>query len=202
MVVKVDNQRIVILLLVVIILLLLGITLTNSISKEKSHLEIQNKTVIEGNSLIVKLTDEQGLAISNASVNIKSSDGNGIDEDITTDSEGRAELKLDKEGNYSIECTFDGGGKYSSCSLSDTVKVEKASTKLLNEETSSSSGSRPGLSEDGYSYYPESGPAVDRYGVTREEAIARNMHYVPLEIDGEDIGGYVAYDPVNGGYHT
>ena len=62
-----------------------------------------------------------------------------------------------------------------------------------------------GLSQDGYSYYPTSknAPDVDYYGTTREEAMSKNMRYIPLVIEGGvDAGGYVPYDPANGCYHT
>ena len=73
------------------------------------------------------------------------------------------------------------------------------------EETNNENFEDEGLSPDGYSYYPTSknAPDVDRYGITREYAIAHNMHYIHHVIDnGEDVGGYTAYDTLNGGYHT
>ena len=58
-----------------------------------------------------------------------------------------------------------------------------------------------GLSDDGYSFYPTDShmPNVDSHGTTREYAIAHNMHYIPAS--GDNPGGYVAYDPINGCYH-
>ena len=58
-----------------------------------------------------------------------------------------------------------------------------------------------GLSEDGYSFYPTCSamPDVDSHGITREYAIEHNMHYI--QGSGDNPGGYVSYDSINGCYH-
>ena len=101
-----------------------------------------------------------------------------------------------------MECKFDGNSQYSSVSMSDNVTVEKATTEVVNEDKTNNYDSVSGLSDDGYSYYPSSGPAVDSRGYTRENAIANNWHYIPQTIDGQDAGVYVPYDSKAGSYHT
>lgn len=201
-----ENQKIIIVLLCIIIALLaiMVVMFSPSLAKEDSKLAIENTTINEGDSLVVLLTDNQGVSISDETVNIKLTDEDGatIDEDVTTDSKGKAKLKVEKSGKYSVECTFNGEGKYSGCSLSGSIEVKKATTEIVSEGKTSNFDSVSGLSEDGYSYYPEYGPAVDSLGTTREYAIANNWHYIPQTIDGMNAGSYVPYDSVNGCYHT
>jgi hypothetical protein len=85
--------------------------------------------------------------------------------------------------------------KYKESSISKQISINPVQTTTQSSQSS-------GLSEDGYSYYPQSGPAVDTMGITREYAIANNMHYIPGRIDGVDVGVYVPYDAKAGCYHT
>lgn len=175
-----------------------------SMAKEETRLAIADDTIDVGDSLVVVLSDVHGVTIADATINVKLTDEDGItiDEDITTSSKGKAKLKMEEKGKYSVECTFDGEGKYAASSLSDNIKVKKVSTKTVSEKKTSNFDSVSGLSEDGYSYYPEYGPAVDSLGTTREDAIANNWHYIPQTIDGQNAGLYVPYDSNAGCYHT
>ena len=200
-----DNNRIIIILLCVIIaILVVGVVVFSQSSKEDSNLAIADKKISAGDSLAVKLTDSNGKAIANQTVNVKltDKDGTGIDEDITTDSNGNAKFKMKDEGKYSVKCGFDGNGQYASSSTAGNISVKKATTKEINDEKTSNYDSVSGLSSDGYSYYPQSGPKVDSMGQSREYAIANNMHYIPQTIDGMDAGVYVPYDSKAGCYHT
>ena len=165
-------------------------------AKEKSNLKIADKKINVGDSLVVKLTDSQGNPISNETINIKLTDKDGItiDEKITTNSNGKAKFTMEEMGKYSVECRFDGNGKYASASITDNITVEKAATKVVSEEQTSSLTSS---ASDDSSY----GPAVDSEGVTREQAEANNMKYMETNIDGEQVGVYVRYDPNSGSYH-
>ena len=162
------------------------------------------KTINAGDSLVVKLTDCYGNPISNETINIKltDKDGKSINKDIKTNSKGKVKYKIDEKGTYSVECKFNGNDQYASNSVLENVSVKKATTNLVSEDKTSNYDSVSGLSEDGYSYYPSSGPAVDSMGQTREQAIAKNMHYIPQTIDGRDSGVYVPYDSKAGCYHT
>ena len=109
---------------------------------------------------------------------------------------------MEEKGKYSVECKFNGNGQYSSSSAQGNVSVKKATTEEISEEKTSNYDSVSGLSDDGYSYYPDSGPAVDSVGQTREYAKANNMRYIPQTIDGMDAGVYAPYDSKAGCYHT
>lgn len=201
-----ENKNIIIFLIVIIVILAAAVSVTffQQMTKEKSNLKIPDKTINVGNSLIVSLSDSQGNPIANETIKIKLTDKDGItiDEKIKTNSKGKAKFKMTEKGKYSVECKFDGNGKYSSSSVSGNVSVKEATTKVVNNEKTSKGNLASGLSGDGYSYYPSSGPAVDSMGKTREYAIANNWHYIPQTIDGRDAGVYVPYDSKAGCYHT
>jgi hypothetical protein len=178
-------------------------------SKEDSNLAIADKKISAGDSLAVKLTDSNGKAIANQTVNVKltDKDGTGIDEDITTDSNGNAKFKMKDEGKYSVKCGFDGNGQYASSSTAGNITVKKATTEVVNEEKTSTTTHTSKYASDG-SIYPEYGPEVDSQGITREYAIAHNMHYVESTVDGDrpgemvTVGGYTKPDPNTGYYHN
>lgn len=200
-----ENKNIIAILIVIVLILAVAVCLVlNDMSKEDSNLAIAGKTINAGDSLVVKLTDGSGNPISNETVNIKlmDKDGKSVDKDIRTNSKGKAKFKMEDVGTYSVECKFNGNNRYSSSSVSGNVSVEKATTKLVSEDKTSNYDSVSGLSGDGYSYDSSGGPAVDSQGTTREEAEAKNMHYIPQTIDGRDAGMYVPYDPKAGTYHT
>lgn len=200
------NKIIIIALLCVIIALLIVMAIMFSplMAKDASNLAIDDKEINEGDSLVVKLSDANGNPLSNETINIKLTDKEGktIDEDVTTNSKGHANLNIREAGDYSVVCSFNGNNQFSSTSTAGNVTVKKATTEVVNDEKSSNYDSVSGLSEDGYSYYPSSGPAVDAAGITREYAIANNWHYIPQTIDGQNAGIYVPYDSANGCYHT
>ncbi|MDD6776984.1 MAG: hypothetical protein PUD86_06800 [Methanobacteriaceae archaeon] len=199
------QKSIIVVLSVIIVILIICVAMfALPTFKEESKLAIVDKTIDEGGKLVVVLTDTHGIGLPDATINIKLTDEDGItiEEDVTTNDKGKAKLKVEEKGKYSVECTFDGKGKYAASSLSDNIKVKKVSTKTVSEKKTSNFDSVSGLSEDGYSYYPEYGPAVDSLGTTREDAIANNWHYIPQTIDGQNAGLYVPYDSNAGCYHT
>lgn len=200
-----ENDKIIIVLLCIIVAILsvMAVMFSSSLAKDDSNLEIANATICEGDSLVVLLTDNRGVSISDNAVNIKltDEDGNAITRDCTTNSEGQAKLKVDKKGKYSVECRFDGNNQYSASSLSANITVENAKTEVVDEQQTSTVTHASKYASDG-SIYPEYGPEVDSQGITRQYAIANNMHYIELDIDGELVGGYTAYDPAAGCYHS
>lgn len=216
---KKDNQRsmpqirqktiIVILCIIIVILVVCVAMLSITMLKEETKLAISDKTLEEGDPIVVVLTDTHGIGLTNATINVKLTDENGvtIDEDVTTDSKGNAKLKVNESGKYTVECTFKGEGKYSDCSLSENIEVENATAKVVTDEQTSTTDHSGKYAPDG-SIYPEYGPEVDQYGVTREYAIANNWNYIEIKVDGdnpgeyEDVSGYFPYDPVAGCWHT
>ncbi|WP_295116145.1 type IV pilin [uncultured Methanobrevibacter sp.] len=206
-----ENKNIIIFLIVIIVILAaaVGVMFFQQMTKEKSNLKIPDKTINVGNSLIVSLSDSQGNPITNETIKIKltNKDGITIDEKIKTNSKGKAKFKMEEKGKYSVECTFDGNNQYSSSSVSGNVSVKKATTELVNEKQTSTTTHSSKYAPDG-GIYPEYGPEVDNQGITREYAIANDMHYVEITVDGDrpgeyvTVGGYTARDPNNGKYHT
>ena len=200
-----SNQKTIIAILCIIIAILIVCVAMLSIQmlKEESKLAISDKTIAEGDSIVVVLTDAQGIGLSNATVKIKLTNEEGVttDKDVTTNSKGKAKLKIEESGKYTAECSFNGDGKYSACSISDSVEVEKATTELVSEEQTSTTTHSSKYAPNG-GIYPEYGPEVDSQGITREYAIANDMHYLELTIDGRTVGGYTAIDPNTGTYHT
>ena len=198
-----NNQKTIIAILCIIIVILIVCVAIFALPmfKEESKLAIADKTIDEGDKLVVVLTDAHGIGLPNATINIKLTDKDGItiDEDVTTNDKGKAKLKVEEKGKYSVECTFKGEGKYATSSLSDNIKVEKPTTEIVKEEQTTTHTSK--YAPNG-GIYPEYGPEVDSQGITREYAIAHDMHYIEMEIDGRTVGGYTAVDPNTGTYHT
>lgn len=204
-----QKKIITVLLIVIAVLIIICMALFLPLTGEHSTLTIGDDTIYAGDSLVVVLSDDGGNAISNQTIHVKLTDGDGktIDESIVTDSEGKAKLSIDDKGKYSVECRFDGNGEYSSSSMSGEITVEDAQTTVVGEEQTSTNVHSSKYASDG-SIYPEYGPAVDSQGITREYAIANDMHYIEMTVDGDHpgeyvtVGGYVAYDPAAGCYHT
>lgn len=200
-----ENQKTIIIVLgiIVAILVVAVIMVSPLMVKEGCSLTINDNSIKAGDSLIVSLEDGKGNAISNRTINVKLTDKDGLEitKDVVTNSKGKAKLKVEDVGKYSAECTFAGDEKFSSASLSDNVTVKAAKTKLVSEEQTSTATHSSKYAPDG-GIYPEYGPEVDSQGITREEAIAKDMHYLELNIDGKAVGGYTAYDPAAGCYHT
>jgi hypothetical protein len=137
-----DNKTVIILLCVIIAILIVGVVMFSPLmAKEKSNLAISDKELNVGDSLTVTLSDDDGVAMANQTVKIRLTDKDGItiDEDITTDSKGKAKLKVDEKGKYSVECKFDGDGKYASSSTAANLTVKKATTEVVNEDKTSDS---------------------------------------------------------------
>lgn len=201
-----ENENVIVLLVIIIVILavVVGLMASKSLAKEDSRLEIENKKIGLGDSMLFRLTDSTGNPISNQTVHIRCTDKDGIsvEGDVATNIEGKAKFKVDEIGNYSVECGFGGNDKYASSSVKGNVEVEKLTTEVVSQEKTNNYDSVSGLSADGYSYYPESGPAVDSMGMTREEAVSKNWHYIPQTIDGQDAGVYVPYDSKANCYHT
>ena len=205
-----ENKNIIIMLVVIIVVLAAAVgVMSQQLAKEKSNLKIADKKVNVGDSLVVKLTDSQGNPISNQTVNIKLTYKNGtaIDKKTPTNSKGKAKFTMEEKGKYSVECRFDGNDKYASSSITDNITVEKATTKVVGEDQTSTTTHASKNAPDG-GIYPEYGPEVDAQGITREYAIAHDMHYLEITVDGDrpgeyvTVGGYTARDPNNGLYHT
>ena len=140
-----ENQKIIIILLVIIIAILaVGVVMFSPFAaKEDSNLSIDDKKINEGDLFSVTLTDSNGSAISNATVNIKLTDEDGtlIDKNITTNDNGKAKFKMKEKGKYSVECSFNGDDKFASSSTAGNLTVKKVKTESISKETSTSTDS-------------------------------------------------------------
>ena len=198
-----NNNAIIILLLTIVIMLVMGLfVFSSSIFGQDSNIIINAMDSIDNNGqFTVQLTDNAGNPIINQEIEIVFTNANGgsVTKKSITDSSGMAYVQLSdlSTGEYTVECTFNGNGDYKGSSASKVITITAPTTSSPSKTSESS-----GLSEDGYSYYQEYGPAFDASGRSREYAIANNWHYIPQRIDGQDAGLYVPYDPQAGCYHT
>jgi hypothetical protein len=195
-----NNYTRIIVICICIIIIVAGICAIFIESKKDCTLTITNEEFTEDNPLIIKLTDSKGNSIPDKTVEISFSNNEAsYDFTDTTNEEGSITVtQTFNLGTYNVTCNFEGDDKYNPASDTKMITIKAKPKSTINNHNHES-----GLSEDGYSYYPEYGPAVDSLGYTREYAIAHNWHYIPGRTDdGYDIGMYVPYDSVAGCYHT
>ena len=206
-----ENRNVILILVAIIAVLaiLVGFMASQSLAREDSSLAIESKNISPGESLLVRLTDSAGNPISNETVHIKCTDKDGVtvEKDATTNVYGKAKFKIDEVGTYSVECGFGGNSQYASSSVNGNVEVEKATTEVVDQQQTSTVTHSSKYAPNG-GIYPEYGPEVDSHGITREYAIANDMHYIEITVDGDrpgemvTVGGYTRYDPAAGCYHT
>ena len=164
-----------------------------NMSKQDTQLKFKsNSTLNEGDSIKIKLSDANGTAIANQTVNITVTDNDKASDNqsVETNEKGIATLKLDKDaGKYTVIVIYNGNDKYNGCNATKKITVEE---KVVQAEATSS----------------QSGPEVDAQGITKEYAIANDMHYLEITVDGDrpgeyvTVGGYTARDSNTGTYHT
>lgn len=140
-----ENKNIIIILLIVIVILAaaLGVMLlSQSEAKPDTKIAItSNVTLHEGDKLKIKLTDINGTGISNQTVNVTITDGDGVSShfSVVTNSKGIGTLKLDKDaGNYTVNCTYGGNDKYAGNSTSKKLTIEEGVVETPVYEQSSS----------------------------------------------------------------
>ena len=102
-----ERDKIIIIALIAIIAILLVsiIAIMPNIMKKDTQVTINSKSTLnEGDSIKIRLIDENGVAIANQNVNISINNGTVTDyHSITTDNQGIGKLELDKKaGSYEI----------------------------------------------------------------------------------------------------
>ncbi len=138
------NQIIIIALIVVIIALLVGMAamLMPNMSKQDTQLKFKsNSTLNEGDSIKIKLSDANGTAIANQTVNITVTDNDKASDyqSVETNEKGIATLKLDKDaGKYTVIVIYNGNDKYNGCNATKKITVEE---KVVQAEATSSQSS-------------------------------------------------------------
>lgn len=189
----VDNNKLIIYVLVAIVIVLLVaiIAVMPHANKQITNLTFENgQELNEGDSIQFKLTDANGTALANQTVNITVTDKDRISDyhSVVTNGEGIGTLKLDKSaGEYNITISYSGNDKYLNSSLTQKFTVKKAVTESIS---STNNGD-----------YLE-GPAVDDLGITKEQVMrAERISGLDVKYDAKS-GIYVQYDPKTGTYHT
>ena len=152
------NKMIILALIVVIAALLVGMafTMMPNMAKQDTKLKFKNNsTLAEGDSLKVKLTDANGTAIANQTINvtIKDKDGTSDYHSVETNEKGVGTLKIDKDaGKYDVTVSYGGNDKYNGCNATKkiTIKKEEVVQEEVVESTVEQSNSEPQyIGEDG-----------------------------------------------------
>jgi len=87
-----------------------------------------NATLTEGNSLKIKLTDVNGTAIANQTVNVTVTDENSTSGyySVVTDGNGTGKLKLDNDpGKYNITISYGGNDNYTGCNVTQKITIKE-----------------------------------------------------------------------------
>ena len=155
-----DKHKIIILALIVVIAALLvgmAFTMMPNMAKQDTKLKFKsNSTLTEGDSLKIKLTDANGTAIADQTINITIKDKKGASDNhsVVTNEKGVGTLKLDKNsGKYNVTVSYGGNDKYNGCNVTkkitvEEVSVEDAQLKSDNSDSSSQSGDSDSSSQN------------------------------------------------------
>lgn len=154
-----DKNKIIILALIVVIAALLvgmAFTMMPNMAKQDTKLKFKNNsTLAEGDSVKIKLTDANGTAIANQTINvtIKDKDGTSDYHSVETNEKGVGTLKIDKDaGKYDVTVSYGGNDKYNGCNATKkiTIKKEEVVQEEVVESTVEQSNSEPQyIGEDG-----------------------------------------------------
>ena len=137
-----NTRDLIIICFTAILLLSLGIfILFNSNGGDTSILTMTNSpTLTEGDSLILKLNDENGSAIPNqkTEINLTHKD-NGITENFTLKTNSNGECKLEDlpAGNFSLIAKYYGSKHYKESTISGDLTVNKKASNSNNKTNSS-----------------------------------------------------------------
>ena len=146
------NKMIILALIVVIAALLVGMafTMMPNMGKQDTKLKFKsNSTLTEGDSLKVKLTDANGTAIANQTVNIIiiTNKNKSTDHSVVTNEKGVGTLKMDKDaGKYNVTVSYGGNDKYNGCNVTKKITIEEkvAEAQVTSSSSGGSSDNDPG----------------------------------------------------------
>ena len=160
----VRDKIIILALIAFIALLLVGMAamMIPNMTKQDTKLKFKsNSTLTEADSLKIKLTDMNGTAIANQTVNITFKNKNGAKDyhSVMTNENGVGSLKLDKDaGKYDVTISYGGNDKYNGCNDTKKITVEEK----VNQAESSPSSSTPSV----YAYKSDGTPMYSQEEVT------------------------------------
>lgn len=191
-----NNKIIIGVLVAIIIALLAGILVSMpNLTKTDSVLEIiSNDTIAEGDSLQIKLTDSNGTALANQTVNITITDADKASDyhSVVTNDEGVGELKLEKDaGEYDLAVSYGGSDVYNACNATEKVTIKE---KVVEAQTSSISSSNTpydinNLPPSNDPYPETSREQVDEYTVMQKYEDGY-ISYVDLRTGKRTSGGF------------
>ena len=194
-----ERDKIIIIALIAIIAILLVsiIAIMPNIMKKDTQVTINsNSKLNEGDSIKIRLIDENGVAIANQNVNISINNGTVTDyHSITTDNQGIGKLELDKKaGSYDVCVIYSGNGNYKGCNATKMIKIEEVAE--AEPTYTQSAPTAYAYQSDGTPMYSQS--EVDRY-MSHKYGPGTNYHigsngYVDMDEPGFDnAGNWIGY---------
>ena len=189
-----ERDKIIIIALIAIIAILLVsiIAIMPNIMKKDTQVTINSKSTLnEGDSIKIRLIDENGVAIANQNVNISINNGTVTDyHSITTDNQGIGKLELDKKaGSYDVCVIYSGNDNYKGCNATKMIKIEEVAE--AEPTYTQSAPTAYAYQSDGTPMYSQS--EVDRY-MSHKYGPGTNYHigsngYVDMDEPGFDNAG-------------
>lgn len=194
-----ERDKIIIITLIAIIAILLVsiIAIMPNIMKKDTQVTINSKSTLnEGDSIKIRLIDENGVAIANQNVNISINNGTVTDyHSITTDNQGIGKLELDKKaGSYDVCVIYSGNDNYKGCNATKMIKIEEVAE--AEPTYTQSAPTAYAYQSDGTPMYSQS--EVDRY-MSHKYGPGTNYHigsngYVDMDEPGFDnAGNWIGY---------
>lgn len=194
-----ERDKIIIIALIAIIAILLVsiIAIMPNIMKKDTQVTINSKSTLnEGDSIKIRLIDENGVAIANQNVNISINNGTVTDyHSITTDNQGIGKLELDKKaGSYDVCVIYSGNDNYKGCNATKMIKIEEVAE--AEPTYTQSAPTAYAYKSDGTPMYSQS--EVDRY-MSHKYGPGTNYHigsngYVDMDEPGFDnAGNWIGY---------
>lgn len=148
------NRIIIIALIVIIVALLVGLAamMVPNMGKQDSKLTFKgNSTLVQGDSLKIKLTDANGTAIANQTVNvtITNKDGTVDYHSVVTNAKGVGTLKVDKDaGKYDVTIMYGGSDNYNGCNATKKITIEEKVAEATVEHVNSKDSSNNVQNDD------------------------------------------------------
>lgn len=131
-----------VLVAIVIVLLVALAAIIPQANKQNTILTFENGHEFnEGDSIQIKLTDANGTALANKTVNVTITDGNKANYyySVVTDDNGIGTLKLDKSaGEYNVTLSYDGNNGYKSCNETQKITIKEKATQTEQTTTEDS----------------------------------------------------------------
>ena len=195
-----NNKIIIIALIVVIAILLVGIVaMLPNFNKEDTILKFTSKSKLdEGSSLKIKLTDVNGAAIADQTVNITITDKDDASDyhSVVTDSNGVGKLKLEKgPGKYQVTITYAGNDKFNGCNATKKITIKEAEAEA-ESSVESSAPAAYAYKSDGTPMYSQA--EVDNYMLNKYGMVDYHVGsngYIDMDEPGfDDAGNYIGYN--------